>query len=163
MSVPESFQYIHLPCGEYTEISGAEFESVANPLSGIQTTLCAHCGEQDDVGEFCWEGWEETIADYYDRLLAQVPERERERAGRPGMFKYLVMGGVGGLTAGVFVGLVLGRLGPIAAIVGGLIAVLLLTTLGVLMGFLHFEKNVVAPVVKKYWNVEDVRLLVETR
>ena len=78
-------------------------------------------------------------------------------------FKYLVMGGVGGLTAGVFVGLVLGRLGPIAAIVGGLIAVLLLTTLGVLMGFLHFEKNVVAPVGKKYWNVEDVRLLVETR
>lgn len=162
MSVPESFQYIHLPCGEYTEIRGAEFESVANPLSGIQTTLCAHCGQRDNVEEFCWEGSEETIADYYHRLLMQIPEQELDRAGRAGMFKYLIMGGVGGFASGVFIGLILGRLGPIAAIVGGLIAVLLLTSIGVLMGFLHFEKNVVAPVVKKYWNVDDVRLLVES-
>ncbi|QDV83036.1 hypothetical protein TBK1r_19690 [Stieleria magnilauensis] len=161
MTVPESFHYVHLPCGEFTEIRGPEFESVANPLSGIQTTLCAHCGQQDDVEEFCWEGSEETIADYYHRLLLQIPEQELDRAGRAGMFKYLIMGGIGGFAAGLFIGLILGRLGPIVAIVGGLIAVLLLTTLGVLMGFLHFENNVVAPVVKKYWNVDDVRLLVQ--
>ncbi|QEF99536.1 hypothetical protein Mal15_36010 [Stieleria maiorica] len=160
MGVPESFSYIHLPCGQTTVISGPEFESVANPLSGIETTLCVHCEMQDDVSQFRWDGAEESIAEYYDRLLADIPEQELERAGRPGMFKYLSLGGVAGFAVGVLIAIALSRLGPIAAIVGGLIATLLMTTLGVLLGFMHFEKKVVAPVVKKYWNVDDVRLLV---
>ncbi|OYP28235.1 hypothetical protein [Rhodopirellula sp. MGV] len=160
MLTPESFQYVHRPCGQSTLIDGPEFQAVSNPLSGIETTVCAHCGEQDDIENFAWEGSSETIGQYYRRHLAHIPPQEKARADRSAMFKYLIVGGAIGIAAGIATGLLTAFFSTLAGLIIGAVATIAFATLGVLVGFMHFENKIVASVIERYLGVEDARQLV---
>lgn len=159
-AVPDSRVYIHARCGQPTEISGPQFAALADPLATMEWTVCSHCEQQDDLSAFTWADTGESIPAYYERYRKAIPAADRARASRSRMFRYLIIGGMLGLlisiVLGLFVGLLFGLwLGVLAAV----LCTLVLSPLGGVLGFMHFEKHVVKPIVRRALQVEDVRQL----
>jgi len=104
MPQADSRSYLHTTCGAETEISGPEFQALADPLASMQRTYCAECEDYFPLEEFQWSDTGETITDYYARHGATASSMDRFWCDTSG----LVCLGILGLLAGSVVGIVLG-------------------------------------------------------
>lgn len=153
--------YIHTACGQPTEVSGSEFMALADPLAGMERTVCSGCGEMDSLTQFAWADTGELISDYYLRHLQAVSPEDRRRASRRTMFRWIIGGGIMGLLISIGLGwIVTWYMGALFGILFGLVTTVILVPLLGILGFRHFEANVVGPVIHRAFGVDDVRQLV---
>lgn len=158
--IPTSRVYIHARCGRPTEVSGPEFAALADPLAGMERTLCADCEEMDSLSQFAWEDTGEKISAYYARHLQSVSPADRQRARRSNLFRFLGIGGVLGLLVSAGLGTLVGVGAGIGyGVLAGTLCGLLLIPLGAIGGFKYFEKQVVAPILRRTFQVHDARQL----
>lgn len=152
MNVPESRFYTHLACRQRTEIEGPEFESVANPLTEMTQTYCAHCEIMGPMSDFAWSDTGERISDFYARYAAKATPFDRMISTRTAMF--VIGGGLG------VVGLVIGMaLTPVLGWLVGIVAALGLAVVGVVIGFIVHTIVIQPATMKRTFGVTDARLL----
>ena len=76
-TIPESRTYRHIQCGADTAVSGQPFETVSNPMSSMEQTLCSSCGRMFPITEFEWTDTGEKISDYYARYTKNATSLQR--------------------------------------------------------------------------------------
>lgn len=76
-TVPESRAYRHIQCGADTAVSGQAFETVSNPMSSMEQTLCSSCGRMFPITAFEWSDTGEKISDYYARYTKNATPLQR--------------------------------------------------------------------------------------
>ena len=158
--IPTARVYIHERCGRPTEVSGPEFSALADPLAGMERTLCAPCEEMNTLSQFTWEDTGEKISAYYARHLQAVSPADRQRARRSNLFRFLAIGGALGLLVSIGLGTIVGMGAGIGyGVLAGTLCGLLLIPSGAIGGFKYFEKRVVAPILRRTFQVDDARQL----
>lgn len=152
-----SRNYVHVECGEVTTIEGPEFKATANPLNEIVQTQCAHCGYMDCISQYSWEDTGENLAEYIARYRENVPEDVLEKCGHSAVIRRLIIGGILGAVAGLFIGVGIGFASKLLwGVVGGILAVLVMIPVGVLTYAMHHEKTYAQPMFEKYLGVKEV-------
>jgi hypothetical protein len=113
--LPTSRLYVHDKCGKTTEVSGYDFNWLANPFTWVSSTYCATCNGDTTLGRVRWVDTNEPISKYRARLRRNAPLSLI-------IFAYLVLpllgiglgGGIGWVVytkrpeAGAFAGAILG-------------------------------------------------------
>lgn len=156
-----SRRYVHLDCGEVTEIKGPEFTATADPFNEIVVTQCASCGHEDLIGNFQWEDTGENIAEYIARYREMIPDDVREEfleaCGHSATIRRVVIGAVIGIVLGIACGVLVGFfLHWIAGIVVGLLGVLVLGGLGALSLEWYRDKHVIKSLRQEYLGVSEI-------
>lgn len=152
-----SRNYVHLACRKVTEISGPEFNSVANPLAEMVQTHCSHCDVDDSLRDFEWEDTGETLWDYVQRHRENVPDEALARTAHDQVVKYAVRGAIVGGIIGVLLGVLIGAATSVmTGVISGVILTLIAVPLGAILHFMKFESKVVQPLMEEYLGVKDV-------
>jgi len=123
--IPESREYVHVGCGQITQVTGGDFKNVASPSPGVVKTMCSACGTYFPISEFKWEDTQEDIVSYYARYNAKVPAFIHQICSRKLGVALLLVGLLAGIAVGVWSGNALGILwGIVIGIVASLIGML---------------------------------------
>lgn len=152
-----SRKYVHLSCGEVTEICGPEFVSVANPLAEMEQTVCSHCEIDDSLSEFEWKDTGETLWDYVARHRENIPDEALEKTSHDQVVKYAIRGAIAGGIIGILLGVMVGATtSHMTGIISGVVLTLIAVPLGAILHFMKFESKVVQPLMELYLGVKDV-------
>lgn len=152
-----SRNYVHLTCCKVTELSGPEFNSVANPLAEMMETHCGHCDVDDSLRDFEWEDTGETLWDYVARHRENIPDEALEKTSHDQVVKYAIRGAVVGGVIGVALGGLVGAVTSLmAGIISGVVLTLIAVPLGAILHFMKFESKIVQPLMEKYLGVTEV-------
>ena len=152
-----SRNYVHLSCGEVTEICGPEFVSVANPLADMERTACSHCEIDDSLSEFEWEDTGESLWDYVERHRENIPAEALEKTSHDQVVKYAIRGAIVGGVIGIMLGVLVGAATSlVVGIVVGIVLTLIAAPLGAILHFMKFESKIVQPLLEKHLGVKDV-------
>ena len=65
--------YIHPECGGATEITGGDFDHLADPFRILQGTYCCGCEQFISPDQVFWADSQESIAKYRRRCLRKTP------------------------------------------------------------------------------------------
>lgn len=152
-----SRNYIHLACRKVTELSGPEFNSVANPLAEMVQTHCGHCNVDDSLRDFEWEDTGETLWDYVQRHRENIPDEALEKTSHDQVVKYAIRGAIIGGVIGIALGGLIGVATSLTTgIISGVVLTLIAVPLGAILHFMKFENKVVQPLMEKYLGVKEV-------
>lgn len=72
-AAPSCRKYVHIRCGQPTQISGFEFERLCDPFDPATRTFCSSCGQMDDIQCFQWLDTTENLGAYRTRLRNSIP------------------------------------------------------------------------------------------
>ncbi len=150
--VPTSRHYTHQHCQTQTEVSGARFATVSNPLAGVKEIRCDQCGDKYPIEDFTWSDTGESIELYYKRNSKKGSEMDTFFCSDPGMFFLIGLG--------FFLGVMFGAM--ICFVMRSSVAVVLAILLGLAgaaAGAYIRQKILVPGIIQRVCGVSDTRLL----
>lgn len=145
-----SRSYTHIRCQTETEVTDPEFSYIANPLSFMERTVCAECGEAFSAHEFAWSDTNERLPDYYKRYLKNVSPTVKSVASYS---RSIIFGG------GILIGLLASLLALLINFIAAVICFIIVTLIAIVVNYLVFEFIMKNFMLEPAFGTKDVRML----